>query len=146
MLIMTKYKEHAQQLYELTFPRTAMKSFSVTIRTFSKGLLTFAADLRVSRHSDLSQLAQATVIGTFIQWNRIAGFKCLTFNAVNFSRSIVQGETGYNEESSLLRMGQAILTDFRSVGILYRRWIGNPFLLMAISVADARWDIISFLS
>ena len=64
---MTKYKEHAQQLYELTLPGIAMKSFSVTIRTFSKGLLTFAADLRVSRHSDLSQLAQATVIGTFIQ-------------------------------------------------------------------------------
>ena len=42
-----------------------MKSFSVSIRTFSKGLLTFAADLRASRHSDflgLSQLAQATVI------------------------------------------------------------------------------------
>ena len=36
--------------------------FSVSIRTFSKGLLTSAADLRASRHSDLSQLAQATVI------------------------------------------------------------------------------------
>ena len=67
MLIMTKYKEHAQQLYELTLPGIAMKSFSVTIRTFSKGLLTFDADFMASRHSDLSQLAQATVIGTFIQ-------------------------------------------------------------------------------
>ena len=52
MLIMTKYKEHAQQLYELTLPGIAMKSFSVTIRTFSKGLLTFDADLRASKHSD----------------------------------------------------------------------------------------------
>ena len=50
---MTKYKEHAQQLYELTLPGIAMKSFSVSIRTFSKGLLTFDADLMASRHSDL---------------------------------------------------------------------------------------------
>ena len=39
-----------------------MKSFSVSIRTFSKGLLNFDADLRATRHSDLSQFAQATVM------------------------------------------------------------------------------------
>ena len=39
-----------------------MKSFSVSIRTFSKGLLTFAADLMASKYSDLSQFAQEKVI------------------------------------------------------------------------------------